>query len=118
MAHPFDDQPAAILHRDVRTTARSLGIDSTAWRLIHRGVVNSIDDYLEQIMRPLLRFPDHPVKMAQFGLLATPPSTWLVRTAFREEPARAWFTGSAAHATTPRGHPFTSPSSAIISAPG
>src|SRR5699024_5422308 len=36
LAHPFDDHPAAILHRDVRTTARGLGIDSTAWRLIHR----------------------------------------------------------------------------------
>src|SRR5699024_898159 len=58
MAHPFDDRPAAILHRDVRATARGLGIDSTVWRLIHRGIVNSIDDYLDQIMRPLLRFPD------------------------------------------------------------
>jgi len=118
MAHPFDDAPAAILHRDIRTTARSLGIDSTAWRLVHRGVVNSIDDYLEQIMRPLLRFPDHPVKMAQFGLLATPPSSWFVRTAFRGEPARALFTGSAAHANTPLGHPFTSTYGVLFSALG
>lgn len=118
MAHPFDDQPAAILHRDVRTTARSLGIDSTAWRLIHRGIVNSIDDYLEQILRPLLRFPDHPVKMAQFGMLASPPSSWFVRTAFREEPARALFTGSAVHANTPLGHPFTSTFGVLFSALG
>ena len=118
MAHPFDDAPAAILHRDIRKTARSLGVDSTAWRLVHRGVVNSIDDYLEQIMRPLLRFPDHPVKMAQFGLLATPPSTWFVRTAFREEAARALFTGSAAHANTPLGHPFTSTYGVLFSALG
>jgi len=118
MAHPFDDAPAAILHRDIRKTARSLGVDSTAWRLVHRGVVNSIDDYLEQIMRPLLRFPDYPVKMAQFGLLATPPSTWFVRTAFREESARALFTGSAAHANTPLGHPFTSTYGVLFSALG
>lgn len=56
MAHPFDDAPAAILHRNVRKTARALGADQIAWRLIHRGIVNSIDDYLEQILRPLLRF--------------------------------------------------------------
>ncbi|NWN89854.1 MAG: NAD(P)/FAD-dependent oxidoreductase [Micrococcaceae bacterium] len=118
MAHPFDDAPAAILHRDVRKTARALGVDSTAWRLIHRGIVNSIDDYLEQILRPILRFPDHPVKMAQFGLLSTPPSTWFVRTAFRDEPARALFTGSAAHANTPLGHPFTSTFGVLFSALG
>lgn len=118
MAHPFDDAPAAILHRDVRKTARSLGIDSTAWRLIHRGIVGSIDDYLEQILRPLLRFPGHPVKMAQFGMLASPPSTWFVRTAFRDEPARALFTGSAAHANTPLGHPFTSTFGVLFSALG
>src|SRR5690625_2409679 len=118
MAHPFDDRPAAILHRDVRATARGLGIDSTVWRLIHRGIVNSIDDYLDQIMRPLLRFPDRPVKMAQFGMLSTPPSSWFVRTAFREEPARALFTGSAAHANTPLGHPFTSSFGVLFSALG
>lgn len=118
LAHPFDDRPAAILHRDVRTTARGLGIDSTAWRLIHRLLVNSIDDYLDQIMRPLLRFPNHPVKMAQFGMLSSPPSSWFVRTAFREEPARALFTGSAAHANTPLGHPFTSTYGVLFSALG
>ena len=118
MAHPFDDSPAAILHRDVRKTARSLGSDQIAWRLIHRGIVNSIDDYLDAILRPLLRFPDHPVKMARFGLLSTPPSTWFVRTAFREEPARALFTGSAAHANTPLGHPFTSTFGVLFSALG
>src|SRR5699024_312493 len=118
MAHPFDDAPAAILHRDVRKTARSLGNDQIAWRLIHRGIVNSIDDYMDAILRPLLRFPDHPVKMAQFGLLSTPPSTWFVRTAFREEPARALFTGSAAHASTPLGHPFTSTFGVLFSALG
>ncbi|MDN6489959.1 MAG: NAD(P)/FAD-dependent oxidoreductase [Yaniella sp.] len=118
MAHPFDDRPAAILHRDVRKTARSLGTDQIAWRLIHRGIVNSIDDYLEQILRPLLRFPGHPVKMAQFGMLSSPPSTWFVRTAFRDEPARALFTGSAAHANTPLGHPFTSTFGVLFSALG
>lgn len=118
MAHPFDDRPAAILHRDIRKTARSLGVDSTAWRLIHRGVVNSIDDYLEQIMRPLLRFPNRPMKMAQFGMLGSPPSSWFVRTAFREEAARALFTGSAAHANTPLGHPFTSTFGVLFSALG
>lgn len=118
MAHPFDDRPAAILHRDVRETARALGVDSTAWRLIHRSLVNSIDDYLEQIMRPLLRFPNRPMKMARFGVLGTPPSSWFVRTAFREEAARALFTGSAAHANTPLGHPFTSTYGVLFSALG
>src|SRR5699024_7715082 len=118
MAHPFDDRPAAILHRDARETARSLGVDSTAWRLIHRSLVNSIDDYLEQIMRPLLRFPNRPMKMAQFGVLGSAPSSWFVRTAFREEAARALFTGSAAHANTPLGHPFTSTYGVLFSALG
>src|SRR5699024_3460905 len=118
MAHPFDDAPAAILHRDVRNTARSLGCDHIACRLIHRCIGNSIDDYMDAILRSLLRFPDHPVKMALFGLLSTPPSSWFVRTAFREEPARALFTGSAAHANTPLGHPFTSTFGVLFSALG
>src|SRR5699024_3841028 len=67
---------------------------------------NSIDDYMDAILRPLLRFHDHPVKMAKFGLLSTPTSTRFVRTAFREETTRALLTGSAAHARTPLGHPF------------
>src|SRR5699024_3932948 len=62
--------------------------------------------------------PDRPVKMAQFGMLSTPPSSWFVRTAFREEPARALFTGSAAHANTPLGHPFTSSFGVLFSALG
>src|SRR5690625_7757370 len=56
--------------------------------------------------------------MAQFGMLSTPPSSWFVRTAFREEPARALFTGSAAHANTPLGHPFTSTFGVLFSALG
>lgn len=104
MAHPFDDAPAAILHRNVRKTARALDAEQIARRLIHRGIANAIDDFLEQILRPLLRFPDHPVKMAQFGMLPSPPSTWFVRTAFREDPARALFTGSAGDANSALGH--------------
>src|SRR5699024_7262452 len=96
MAHPFDDRPATILHRDVSATVREFGVDSGVCLLIQRRIVNSIDDYLDQIMLALLRFPDRPVMIAQFGLLSTPPSSWFVRSAVREDAARALFPGSAA----------------------
>src|SRR5690625_3956985 len=72
VAHPFDDRLAAILHREVLVTALGLVIVSTVSRLIPRGVVSSIDVYDDQLLRPLVRFPDRPVKMVQFVMLPTP----------------------------------------------
>ncbi|MEH0059092.1 NAD(P)/FAD-dependent oxidoreductase [Auritidibacter ignavus] len=118
MAHPLDNGSAVVLHHSLEDTATELGGDGTAWRMIHRSLVDNIDKDLENVMGPLLRFPAHPVRMAQFGLFGSPPSTWFTRTAFRDQPARALFIGSAAHAITPLGHPFTSAYGAIFGALG
>lgn len=107
MAHPQEHGPAALLRQGLDLTAADLGRDAAAWRALHRPVVERIDDHLENILGPLLRWPRHPLAMARFGLRAAPPAAALAQSAFREEPARALMLGSAAHAIAPLGHPFT-----------
>lgn len=118
LAHPLDDAPAALLHRDLRVTASGLGIDSTTWKLVHRGVVRHLDDNLKNLLAPMLRKPAHPVRLAQFGMVGAAPSSWMTRVAFRTEEAKALYTGSSAHSNAPLGHPMTSAMGVLFGALG
>lgn len=118
MAHPFEDAPAALLRRDLDATTADLGRDARAWRTVHGPLVADIDAHLENILGPTLRWPRHPLAMARFGLRAAPPASVLAQALFRDEPARALFLGSAAHAIAPLGHPLTSAFGALFGALG
>lgn len=107
MAHPLDARPAALLHRSLAGTAEQLGRDGRAWRALHAGVVRSWPEVVDAALGPLLRVPEHPLALARFGARAAWPATALARAAFREEPARALFTGSAAHSWLPLHRPLT-----------
>ncbi|WP_280298663.1 phytoene desaturase family protein [Nocardia neocaledoniensis] len=107
--HPLDDGSAGVLHRSVAATADGLGADDGLWRRLFEGPVAGYEQTGADIMRPLLRIPRHPVRLARFGLPATAPATWLA-AAFRGEPGRALFGGVAAHAF----HPLNRPLSASI----
>lgn len=107
MAHPLPHGEAAVLYSDLEATADSLGQDASRWRRIHRHMTEHIDEHLENLLGPMLRFPPHPLRLAQFGPLALAPAARLVKTLFSTESARSLFLGSAAHAIVPLSQPFT-----------
>ncbi|MGJ7440658.1 phytoene desaturase family protein [Aquipuribacter sp. MA13-6] len=108
LAHPLDDRPAALLHRDLLRTAIGLGRDGSSWRRLHEPFVRRWDDLVRSVLSPLLRRPAHPLLMAGFGAAGVASASVLTRTVFRDEPARALFAGSATHAVLPLGAPLTS----------
>lgn len=118
MAHPLEKQPAALLHRNLENTAAELGEDGAAWRRVHGHLTRNIDDHLANILSPMLGWPRHPLRMAQFGALGALPATVVGSTLFREEAPRALFAGSAVHAILPPGNPFTTAFGSLFGALG
>ena len=97
LAHPFDDGEAALLHRDVETTADGLGRDADRWRRIVGTFADDWERTRRLAMGPVVStLLHHPVQMARFGLVAGLPATLLVR-AFRGREPRSLLMGLAAH---------------------
>lgn len=105
--HPLDDGTAGVLHRSVDETAAGLGADGARWRRLFAAPAAAYDELAEDIMRPLLRLPRHPLRLARFGAPALLPATVLAR-AFTGDQARALFGGVAAHAYQPLERPLSS----------
>lgn len=118
LAHPLAGRPAAVLQRDLDATAEELGADGQAWRRIHAPLTRHLDQHLRNLLAPLLRVPPHPLRLAGFAPVALPPAAAIASLAFRQEPARALFLGSAAHAVAPLGQPFTGAFGALFGALG
>ncbi len=100
LAHPLDDGSAGVMVRSIEETARGLGEDGAAWRRVFGSPSAHFDELLEDIMRPVLHAPSHPVRLVRFGLAAATPATLLARS-WRTPQARALFGGVAAHAFSP-----------------
>jgi phytoene dehydrogenase-like protein len=106
-AHPLDDGSAGLMLQSVQETARLLGDDGPAWRRIFERPAGSLDLLTEDMFRPFLHVPKHPLRLVNFGLRAAFPATALAR-AWRTDQARALFGGVAAHAISPLGRPMSS----------
>ena len=65
--HPLDGGGAGVLYRSVEHTAAGLGRDGSRWSLAFGYPAARFDALSEDIMRPLLRFPHHPLMLARFG---------------------------------------------------
>ena len=107
LAHPLDHGQAAVLHRDLESTAAGLGSDAERYRRFFGPLVQQAEALFQDVFDPL-RPPRHPLRMAGFGLRALPPASWLARTAFKTEAARALLAGNAAHSVLPLDAPLTS----------
>ncbi|MEU1518738.1 NAD(P)/FAD-dependent oxidoreductase [Streptomyces sp. NPDC005811] len=108
--HPLDSGAAGVLHRSVEETAAGLGEgDGRRWRRTFGPLTEAFDDLAEDLMRPLTRLPDHPLRLAGFGPRALLPAAAVARL-WRTETARALFAGVAAHAF----RPFHRPASAAV----
>lgn len=118
MAHPLEDQPAALLHRTVEDTAAGLGSDGDSWQRVHGHVARNIDDHLANLLGPMLRWPKHPLRLAQFGAVGALPATVAGKALFDNEATRALFAGSSVHAIMPPGRPFTAAFGSLFGALG
>jgi len=107
LAHPLDDGSAGTMVRELADTAAGLGEDGPAWRRLFGAPSRHFDALSEDIMRPVLHVPRHPIGLVRFGLPAAMPASLLARS-FRTEQARALFGGCAAHAFSPLSHPMSS----------
>jgi phytoene dehydrogenase-like protein len=96
-AHPLDDGDAVLLRRSIADTADGLGRDGWRWRTMFGAPSATFSALSEDILRPLVGIPRHPLLLARFGAVAAPPPTWVAR-AFSQERTRALFLGVAAHA--------------------
>jgi phytoene dehydrogenase-like protein len=100
LAHPLDGGRAALLVRSVDATARGLGRDGDAYRRLMGPLVHRAEALIRETFRPI-RPPAHPFLLARFGINALRPASSLAKGLFREEEARALFSGVAAHAVLP-----------------
>ncbi|OHU99493.1 phytoene desaturase family protein [Mycobacterium talmoniae] len=105
-AHPLDDGTAGVLYRSLDTTVAGMGPDARRWRLAVGDLAVGFDELGEDLMRPALHVPRHPIRLAAFGPRAVLPATVLARW-FRTAQARALYGGAAAHAFTRLDRPLT-----------
>ena len=107
LAHPLDDGSAGVMLQSVEDTAAGLGPDGAAWHRVFARPSASFDLLSEDLFRPVLHPPRHPLRLARFGLPAAMPATLLAR-GWRTPQARALFGGVAGHAFSPLNRPMSS----------
>jgi phytoene dehydrogenase-like protein len=106
LAHPFDDGSAGVMLRSLDATAALLEADGAAWRDLFGPLVEDFDILADSLLGPF-PMPRHPVALGRFGLVALRSSSGLVRSRFKQNAARALFSGMAAHAMLPLDQPVT-----------
>ncbi|OBF18148.1 FAD-dependent oxidoreductase [Mycobacterium kubicae] len=116
-AHPLDDGTAGVLLRSIEETVARLGPDGNRWRAAVGGLAAGFDDLSEDLLRPVLNIPRHPIRLAAFGPRALLPATVVARW-FKTEQARALFAGTAAHVYTRLDRPLTASLGLMILASG
>ncbi|MFI6497018.1 phytoene desaturase family protein [Nonomuraea typhae] len=106
-AHPLDDRPAVLVHRDAGRTAEGLGRDAAAWRASVGAAARAGGPLAETLLAPL-GWPKAPLAAARFGVFGALPATVLGRTVFRTAEGRALLAGMAAHSVQDLRAPITS----------
>ncbi|GIH25620.1 P49 secreted protein [Acrocarpospora phusangensis] len=105
-AHPLDDGPAVLVHRDPARTAAALGRDGRAWQAAVGATARAGFPLVDTLLSPL-GLPRAPLAAARYGALGALPATVLARALFRTAPARAAFAGMAAHSMLDLRSPIT-----------
>ncbi|MEQ4716557.1 NAD(P)/FAD-dependent oxidoreductase [Nonomuraea sp. B19D2] len=109
-AHPLDDRPAVLVHRDARRTAEGLGRDARAWLATAGAAARAGFPLVELLLKPLGPWEAGLrtfVEGARFGLAAALSATTFARRAFRTVEARALIAGMAAHSVRDLRAPIT-----------
>jgi phytoene dehydrogenase-like protein len=106
LAHPLDGGGGGVMLRSLADTRAGLGADGAAWKRVFGAPARGFDALGEDIMRPILHVPRHPLRLARFGVGAALPATAIARS-FRSEQAKALWGGCAAHAFAPLARPLS-----------
>lgn len=106
VAHPLDDGPPGVLHRDLEATVAGLGADGARWRAMVEPHVGHVDALLDDLLRLPRRVPRHPLALTRFAAQGVRSAEAVTRD-WREPRARALFAGLAAHAVRPLDDPVT-----------
>ena len=102
LAHPLPgNYPAVSLHRSLRSTADSVAGDGRSYCRLMEPLVAGWPEIASEILQPIPHIPRHPILLAQFGIHALWPAQTLIQRYFRGVPARALFSGLAAHSFLP-----------------
>ncbi len=116
-AHPLDDGTAGVLYQSLEATMAGMGPDAARWRWAVADLAAGFDALAEDLMRPVLNVPRHPLRLAGFGPRAVLPASAVARW-FRTEQVRALFGGAAAHVYTRLDRPLTASLGLMILASG
>jgi phytoene dehydrogenase-like protein len=100
VAHPFDDGTCGMIYRSIERTAAGFGADGSAYVDLIGAIAGAWPRLEDAVLGPL-RWPDHPLDLARFGLCAMRSAKGLARATFKEDRARAVFAGIAAHGMLP-----------------
>ncbi len=106
LAHPLEGGGGAAMLRSLDATAAGLGAAGPAWQRLFGSPSRGYDALAEDIYRPVLHLPRHPLRLARFGLPALAPATLLARRLGTPQ-AQALFGGCAAHSFAPLGAPLS-----------
>lgn len=122
LAHPLADGTAVVLERDLEVAARALGADGNAWCRLVGPLAHNWDEFVPDVLGPIVHIPRHPFLLASFGLGAIQPAMLLANTLFKDARTRALFAGCAAHSflglTEPLSSSFGTLLGAAAHAPG
>jgi phytoene dehydrogenase-like protein len=99
LAHPFDDGSGIQLLPSLEKMAATLGEDEAAYLKLMQPLVYSWEDIQKDVLAPL-RFPKHPLDMAQFGWRALSSASRLAKR-FKTERGRGFWAGLALHSQLP-----------------
>jgi phytoene dehydrogenase-like protein len=118
LAHPLDDGSASFLCKDIAVTAEQFDDDSGAYRRLMKPLARNWENLAIEFLQPILHWPQHPILLAHFGILALCPATLLAKFIFRDERARALFAGIAAHSFLPLEAPVSSAFALVLGLAG
>lgn len=117
LVHPVDGRRAGVMVQSLEDTAVGLGVDGPAWHRAFAPLASGFGALAEDLMRPILHVPRHPVGLVRFGLGALQPATTFARR-WQTDEARGLFAGIAAHAIQPLSRPTTAAIGLMLTASG
>lgn len=100
LAHPFDDGTAVLLERSIEITSQVLGKDAKIYKKLMENLVKNWNYIASDILGPL-RFPSHPIAMAEFAALGLRSSLGFSNKYFQDKRTKGLFAGLCAHSILP-----------------
>lgn len=114
VVHALSTHQSVTLERDLDVATDTLGRDGPAYRRLLAPLLHDWEGLLDDILRPMVRFPSRPLTLARFGLRGLAPAGLLGRALFRTPQARALWAGLAAHTALPLSTPGTAAATLVL----